>query len=158
MLVTSVYCAIFIVAVLAATAGYLQFKVYFQLKNRNKHRKQVQIERAEMQERTKKSIELLCRALLAEQVLITEAAIRISVLLSVLDINENEVQRYSAFMHLANAVAHIPILEDWRKLSRKQQQTYENERDEIEVQYRDFIIDAAQAYSNRIENLGAAHG
>ena len=158
MLVIFFYIAIIIVVVLAGIAVYYHFKLYAQLKKREEYQKQVQIERSEMQSRTKKSIELLCRALLADQVLITEAAIRISVLINVLELHENEMQRYGAFTHLANAVAHIPILEDWRQLSRKQQQDYENERENIENQYRDFIIDAAQAYLNRSEYLGANSG
>ena len=152
-----VYLAILIVVVLVVIAGYLHIKLHIQSKRQEKHRQHTQIERAQMQDRTKKSVEVLCRTLLAEQVLVTEASIRISVLLSALDLHENEVQRYSAFTHLAKAVAHIPIMEDWRKLSRTQKQAYEKERDDLENQYRDFIFDAAQAYLNRVEVRGAAN-
>ena len=140
-----IYLALLVIVVLAGIACFLHIKLYRQAQaKRRQHDQHVQV-----QNRAQKSIEILCRAVVADQVLLAEASIRIAVLLKALDLQENEMSRYSAFTNLANATAHIPILDDWRKLSRKQQQQFDSERENIEAKYHDFVMDAAQAYLAR---------
>ncbi|MFT6386683.1 MAG: nucleotidyltransferase/DNA polymerase involved in DNA repair [Cellvibrionaceae bacterium] len=90
------------------------------------------------------SIQILAKGILDEQLTLTEGAIRISVLLGNLKINDNHREEYSAFFQLAEATSHIPILDAWKKLPKKEKARLEKERVTIEEKYKDFIVDAAK--------------
>ena len=91
-----------------------------------------------------KSIQVLAQGLKEEQLTGTEAAIRISVLLEFLGVDEHVREDYSVFFQLAEATAHIPMLDKWKQLSTKDKLKYDAERQAIESKYKDFIQDAAQ--------------
>ncbi|MGB5326162.1 MAG: DUF2489 domain-containing protein [Pseudomonadales bacterium] len=94
---------------------------------------------------SRESIHVLARCLLQGQVSSTEAAIRITALARGLPGVENTAESYTAFIDLANATAHIPILEDWRKLDMTQRKVFEAERKEIEATHEIRIMQAARA-------------
>ena len=104
-------------------------------------KKQRKVSRLEHQE----SIAVLIRCLLQKQVSITEAAIRISSLAKMLDLNEDERKQYQAFDDLAFATSHIPILADWKRLSAKEQYKFTLERETIESKFEERIQHAVIA-------------
>ena len=91
-----------------------------------------------------RSVQVLAQGLVAEQLSLTEGAIRISVLLDNLKINDGERNDYSALFQLAEATSHIPILGAWNKLPKKEKKRFEKIRTGLEDQYKDFVVDAAR--------------
>jgi flagellar biogenesis protein FliO len=91
-----------------------------------------------------RSVQVLAQGLVAEQLSLTEGAIRISVLLDNLKIDEDERNDYSALFQLAEATSHIPILDAWNRLSKKEKNKFEKIRASLEAQYKDFVVDAAR--------------
>lgn len=90
------------------------------------------------------SVQVLAQGLVDDQLSLTEGAIRISVLLDNLKINEAARSDYSAIFQLAEATSHIPILDAWGRLSKKEKKQFEKMRSGIEDQYKDFVVDAAR--------------
>jgi hypothetical protein len=90
------------------------------------------------------SVQVLAQGLVDDQLSLTEGAIRISVLLDNLKINEAARNDYSAIFQLAEATSHIPILDAWNRLSKKEKKEFEKIRSALEDQYRDFVVDAAR--------------
>tara|TARA_B110000503_G_scaffold140080_1_gene230042 strand:- start:4118 stop:4630 length:513 start_codon:yes stop_codon:yes gene_type:complete len=88
-------------------------------------------------------IRVIASALIQGQVGLTEAAIRISKLSSLLHPLDNS-DSYQVFNQLAQATSHIPILENWRQLSRQEQINFDKQRAPIEDNFRDFILSSAQ--------------
>lgn len=93
----------------------------------------------------RQSIEVLARCLLQGQVSSTEAAIRITALARGLPEAEIDNVSYRAFEALANATAHIPILDAWRDLDGASKKAFESERAEIEKSHELQVMDAARA-------------
>lgn len=136
--------AVIIVLVLAVIAYRLQSKV-----RALEHKKQ--IEQQALQEQHAKhvqylinSIRILSQGILDKQVTMTEGAIRISVLMDNLDVNEAVRQEYNVFYQLVDATAHIPILDAWKNLTAKERFAFDKERLAAEEKFGDFILDAAK--------------
>jgi hypothetical protein len=138
--------AVSVVLVLLAIAIYYQWRLYRQRKQVEERKQRIERQRADQQEIAYRSIEILCRAIIDDQVSLTEGCIRVSVMLRSLALSEKQLDAYNVFFDLESATAHIPILENWRKLSRKQQYMFDNERVDIEEKYRDFVVDAARRF------------
>jgi hypothetical protein len=90
------------------------------------------------------SIDILLRCVLQDQVSLTEGAIRISGLAKVLGSAVVEQTFYQPFDALAMATSHIPILDDWAKLSSKEKRRLDEERAVIEGEHRDKVMHAAK--------------
>ncbi len=132
--------AVIIIVVLSGIAAYYVIALYRQEKKQKNIRFEMEKAKAESLRKNRKSIEILARGLLEEQVSHTEASIRISVLMDSLALVEEVKEKYQVFYQLAKATAHIPILEQWKRLDRKQKNAFDREREGIENTYRDFVI------------------
>ncbi|MGE3296126.1 MAG: DUF2489 domain-containing protein [Porticoccaceae bacterium] len=90
-------------------------------------------------------IRLLAGAMLEEQITLTEGCQRISYLLGQLepgdDFPEAEVR---VFFQVAEATAHLPILDAWQALDRDRKRACTLERRRIEADFRDFVMVAAR--------------
>lgn len=133
-----------VVLVLSGVALYYQ--VLLQKKNRQTRRNEegLKAELAERKAKNKKSIMILARAVLEEQVTLTEASIRINALLPTLGLDTERKDELSVFRQVAEATAHIPILDQWKALSRREKQSFEKEIEVIEANFRDFTVAAAE--------------
>lgn len=141
--------AVVIITVLAVIAARLQYRVY-KLKRDQKERQAIQTRDASAQrERVNRSIQIIAKAVGRDDITLTEASIRISVLLDSLGVEEPVREEFSAFYQLAEANSHIPILEEWRKLTPKQQFALDQQRLREEAHYQEFILDAAQRILGR---------
>ncbi|NNC54191.1 MAG: DUF2489 domain-containing protein [Pseudomonadales bacterium] len=94
---------------------------------------------------SRESIHVIARCLLQKQVSSTEAAIRITALAQGLPAPEQRASSYAAFAELAGATAHIPILDDWKALDKKQKHRFDAERAEIEQSHETRVMEAAKA-------------
>lgn len=133
-----------IIATLAIIAGYY----LYQLRKLRERQKQAEddaqryaLERAE---KNRKSIKIIAQGLIDEQLTLTEGSIRITVLMENLPIEQSVREEFSAFRLLAEATSHIPILEDWKKLKTKQKLEFDRQRQKLESDHREFVLDASR--------------
>lgn len=103
-----------------------------------------QLRQEEQKQQTEKGLRILATALLREELTLTEGSMRISYLLSQIDGQATEKQQYSAFFQLAEATAHIPILDQWQALPRKQQHAFTLERETHEENFKPFVLAATR--------------
>ena len=133
-----------IIAVLTVVAGYYLWLLHRQ----NQRIKQFEQEQQQLVEakrlQVNKSIQRLAEGACDSQLSLTEAAIRISVLLDSLSVAEEVRQEFTAFYLLAEKTAHIPILDEWKKLSTKEKLKFDEQRQALEKEFGDFVVDAAK--------------
>ena len=138
-----------------ALAGYA-FSLYLRLRRQKSERTHQQELLAEtlIERRVhhRNSIRVIASAIVAKQVSLTEGAIRIRMLSTQLELSDSEKTDYQVFVQLAEATAHIPILDEWRKLNSLEKHRFDIERDELEKNYRDFVENAARKL---VDDLGS---
>ena len=135
--------AVVVVVVLAGVAAYFLSQVRQLEKSRAQAQQLVEQAAQEQKARCVKSIRFLAQGLLEDRLSITEGAMRISVLLDSLEQAEHYRAEYTSFHALAEATAHIPILEDWKKLPIKQKLVFDDQRKKLEADHREFVVDAS---------------
>jgi hypothetical protein len=138
-----------IIVVLSVIAWRLQNKVRNIERQRQQQQEELEKSKREHQEYIQNSIHILAQGLVDDQLALTEGAIRISVMISNLENGEAHKEEFSAFFQLADATAHIPILDSWKQLPKKDKFRLDKERLQIEDKFRDFILDAAKRASAR---------
>ncbi len=147
--ITLLVIGLIIVSILAAIAGVLLYKVH--QKNQVQRALLAEKEQAIKEQRANIncSIQILAQASQSEDLTLTEACIRISVLLDSLGVDDGVREEFSAFYQLRSLTEHIPILDGWKKLSRKEQMQFDLQRMKHEASYRDFVLDAAVRIKGR---------
>ncbi|MFT5082933.1 MAG: hypothetical protein ACI9Y1_000969 [Lentisphaeria bacterium] len=134
-----------ILAVLLCIAIYYRWLIY---KHNNYDAERTAVFKQELDKRRGRSIEsivLLCRAVIDEQVSLTEASIRINALSQILLIDDNLSDSFSVFRQLSETTAHIPILERWKVLPKHEKQKYDQERAVIEEKFKEFVMVSARS-------------
>ncbi len=144
------YVGGFIILCLLSVAVYLHWKLYQvnkQIKLRQEEaERQYQLARQKLNQ----SMQIICRALLDEQVECAEASLRISALMDQLSVNGSVREEFIAFDKLAQAISHIPILDAWKQLPRQQRKEFESQIEQQEKILGDFVRDAAQRMIGRM--------
>ncbi len=130
---------------LAGYAGYLWWQVFRQQQQRREQAEKAERQRQEAESTARKNIKLMLEVLDQGQVSLTEGAIRVMAFVPALPEDERLSPRYQPFRQLAEAAAHIPILDAWRDLSRAQQDRFDGERAQLEAQHRDALLIATRA-------------
>jgi hypothetical protein len=138
-----------IVVILAIVAWRLQRQVNAVEAKKRQQAQEIDTLKKNHQHYLNNSIQMLAQGLIDSQLSFTEGAIRISVLMNNLPINDQHREEFSAFFQLADATSHIPILGAWKKLSKTDKLRFENEREAMEEKYKDFVIDAAKRIQGR---------
>lgn len=136
--------ALVVILALAAVAIYYLVALY---RLRQRQRQAATLREEQWQEqrlRLVKSIRVLAQGMLNDDLTLTEGSIRIRVLLEGLQVEQTTRDSYSAFYLLATATEHIPILEQWRKLSTKEKLRFDRQRQNLENDHREFVLDAAR--------------
>lgn len=141
--------AALIVFVLAVIAGYYLRKLHIAQKAQAQQLAELEQAAHDQRRRVNDSIQILARTLLDDGVGLTEASIRIRVLLDALQVGQSVRDEFVAFYSVADKTSHIPILQEWKKLPRKKQFQFEQEMARVEGEYRDFALDAAQRILGR---------
>jgi hypothetical protein len=136
--------AIIVVVGLAYYAFQLQTKVNTIEKQKTAQKQAFDKQAQEKRDSMNKSIQILARGLDDDQLSKTEAAIRIGALLEFLGVDDHVKEQYSAFFQLAEATAHIPMLDKWKALPTKEKLRYDSEREALEEKYGDFVVDAGK--------------
>jgi hypothetical protein len=133
-----------IVAVLAAYAAWLVLQLRRQAAQANQAQAQLEAELKKKNLEARQSIQIIARALLQKDLSDTEAAMRIAYLSQQVNASDSETEQFSVFVQLAEATAHIPILDDWQMLEKSEKRRLNRERAEIEAVYAEFIQAGAQ--------------
>jgi hypothetical protein len=134
---------------LAAYAAYLHFLLRQKERQQRDAQLQLQEKAKEKRDQVNASIQILAQSCGVDQLSFTEASIRIRGLLNSLSVEEAIREEFSAFYQLADATAHIPVLAEWKKLSRSEQNHLQREREKLEQQYREFVQSAAKRILGR---------
>ncbi len=133
-----------IIATLSGVAIHLHWKLHQQRRLRAAQDTKMAEVAREQRDRINGSIQIIAQATLADDVSLTEASIRISMLLDSLDVADTTREEFSAFYQLREVTAHIPILDAWKQLSRVEQARFDLQRMQHEATYGDFVRDAAK--------------
>ena len=139
-----VLMAVVIVLVLAGYALHLHRKLQRLDAEREKARLAFEQQLKDKADETRKSIIILAKGLVADELSVTEACLRISWLLTQINPEARESEAYSVFYQVAEATAHIPILEAWKALTREQRKAFDLERLKTEKAFGDFVLAAAK--------------
>ncbi|WP_444904581.1 DUF2489 domain-containing protein [Microbulbifer sp. CnH-101-E] len=138
-----------IIFALAIVAGYYLRKLSVAQKKQAEQLAELEQAAEDQRERVNDSIQIIARTLLDDGVGLTEASIRIRVLLDALQVEDSVREEFVAFYTIAEKTSHIPILKEWKALPRKEQFQYELEMAQVEADYKDFALDAAKRISGR---------
>ncbi|WP_226647713.1 DUF2489 domain-containing protein [Microbulbifer variabilis] len=141
--------AALIVFTLAVIAGYYLRKLSAAQKKQAEQLAELEQAAQEQRQRVNDSIQIIARSLLDDGVGLTEASIRIRVLLDALQVEDTVREEFVAFYTIAEKTSHIPILKEWKALPRKEQFQYELEMAQVEADYKDFALDAAKRILGR---------
>lgn len=104
----------------------------------------------EQRVRINRSIQIIAEGAIEGQLSLTEASIRIKVLLDSLALENSIPGQYQAFYELALATDHIPILEAWKALSTKEQREFDKQRLRLEQQHGDAVLDASKRIKGQV--------
>lgn len=100
------------------------------------------------QRELQQDIAFVARAVLAEQCEITEGVLRIHYLLSGLDPEAWHTPELEPLRRHYDATQHMPILDEYKKLDRKQQFQLDRQRWALESEHKDVIEKALQWLSH----------
>ncbi|GAA6152109.1 DUF2489 domain-containing protein [Pseudoteredinibacter isoporae] len=143
------FVAVLVVLALAAYALYLHWQLRKQEQRRKVQLKALQVEADKQRDRINKSIQVIAAAMGSDQMTLTEGAMRLSVLLQSLGLSEEALTPYSSLFKLAEATAHIPILDEWKKLPLKQRLAFDQQREALEADYQELVMDSARQLINK---------
>ena len=139
-----------VLVLLGGYAGVLLHRLWRQRRLRAQQRQALDLARVRRHDELQVSIALLARAMTQGQVSRTEAAIRISTLWGGLGLPDGERAHYRPFDALAQATAHIPVLDAWRRLPRADQDRFDAERKALELAHAAALDHAARALAARL--------
>lgn len=139
-----------LVVVLAGYAVFLSMQLRRQNHRQRELDHQLNEQRASSDSEARQSVQIIARALLQKDLSDTEAAMRIAFLSQKIIATQDELDAFKVFQQLAEATAHIPILEDWVLLERSEQRRLTAERKKIEADYREFIAVGAKSLSTSL--------
>ncbi|MFD1216562.1 DUF2489 domain-containing protein [Microbulbifer celer] len=144
-----VLIAALIIVALSAVATYYSLALHKAQKRQKRQLAELETAAEEQRERVNNSIQIIAKTLLDDGVGLTEASLRIRVLLDSLQVEPAVKEEFVAFYQIAEQTNHIPILGEWKKLSRKEQFAFEKDMARVESEYRDFALDAAKRILGR---------
>ncbi|MDO6745888.1 DUF2489 domain-containing protein [Gilvimarinus sp. 1_MG-2023] len=141
--------ALFIILILTITAGIYLWKLKkLRLQQHNEIERQHEATQAQ-RGRVNTSIQVIAKAVGSEDITLTEASIRISMLLDSLDVDPAVNAEFSAFYQLREATSHIPFLEAWQKLDKQEKRRLTKERVAAESRHQEAVLKAAKEIIGR---------
>ncbi|TLU65672.1 DUF2489 domain-containing protein [Thalassotalea litorea] len=118
-----------VIFLLAAYASYLLFQLRHQQQSQRSIALKQQQKRAEKDLKVVSSVLIICKAIQEKQCDLSEGCWRLSVLLESMEESlESPTQRFPAIFNLYNKISHMPILEERKKLSKKEKLALDLER------------------------------
>jgi len=150
MLIVLMVLAVLLVAVLSIWAWRLLQQVKRQEAEQKRQVQALEDDARAQRDRVNKSIQIIANTIVAgDKMSLTEAAMRLGVLLESLGIDDVSREQLAPLFKLAEATAHIPILEEWKKLPTKKKLAFDKQREALEQDYRDFVVQCCQNLRGR---------
>lgn len=143
------FAGLLAIAVLSVVAIRLLWQLRRQRRRQRQLLAELELAANSQRQRLNDSVQVIAQALLADQVGLAEASIRISVLLDALSVGDAIREEFAAFWQMAERVDHIPTHDDWIRLERSERRRYRSEIDALERQFDSFIRDAATRLQGR---------
>ena len=140
--------AIILLVVLISYAWHLQQRLKSLEEKQRSEAVEQENQRQQQVQDASRGIQILAGALVREEVTLTEGCMRIAYLLTQVHVEARQKQEYSVFFQLAEATAHIPVLEAWQELPKQQQRAFNKERANTEEAFQEFVLEAAQQLLN----------
>jgi len=153
------YLTIAAIIIIVALAGYA-FKLLNQLKRQTTLQKQKKLEQIEAHNKHDKkildSVVIIVRAMKEEQCDLSEGCWRLSVLLDSLKASQNLNLQFPAIFELHEAIKHMPILEERKRLEKKQRMKLDLERTKAEARLQPAVFENLPLLHNyALERLSA---
>lgn len=143
-----VVAAVAVIVVLAAYAGYLHWQLYLRRRNGGTIPASpvgvVEPGAGQQLASRTRSLYLLADAILDDKLSHTEGCLRICAIASGLEEQERFRMEYGVLFRVAEATAHIPILDAWKALSGEDKQRFDKERMAVETKYNEAVVEAAK--------------
>ena len=154
-----IYAVVSAVIIIAALAFYA-FKLLSQLKEQTARIERVEQERkialAKHDTKILKSVVIIAHAMKEEQCDIGEGCWRLSVLLDSLKLSEGLSEEFPAVFELYNEIKHMPILEERKKLAKKERMKLDLQRMKAETNLSaKIIIDVTALHQYAQERVSA---
>jgi hypothetical protein len=154
-----IYAVVSAVIIIAALAFYA-FKLLSQLKQQTARIELVEQERkialAKHDTKILKSVVIIAHAMKEEQCDIGEGCWRLSVLLDSLKLSEGLSEEFPAVFELYNEIKHMPILEERKKLAKKERMKLDLQRMKAETNLSaKIIIDVTALHQYAQERVSA---
>lgn len=150
MLIVLMVLAALLLVFLAIWAWRLLQQVKRQEREQQRQVQALEDDARAQRERVNKSIQIIANTVVTgDQMSLTEAAMRLAVLLESLAIDDASREELAPLFKLADATAHIPILEEWKKLPTKKKLAFDKQRQSLEQDYRDFVVQCCQNLRGR---------
>ena len=144
--------ALLIIIVLSAAAVFLHWQLHLRRKRDAQLFAEQEQKIAKQRSEAANSLRIIAKSYLSEQVELGEASIRISKVMDTLGMNEQERMPYNVFDQVHSKLAHIPILQEWKALSKKEKRDYLKTIESVQVDYQDFAKSAAKGLVDFDEN------
>lgn len=143
--------ALSVVLLLTVVAIYYHWRLFKLKKRQDRQRREIALKQEKQRQFANDSIQIICRTLLQKQVGPAEASLRICGLLDSLQIplEQRMEPDIVAFAKMADAIRHIPILDDWKALPRSQKLEYQKVIEKHEREMEDFICSSAEKLLGR---------
>lgn len=148
--------AVIIIAALAFYAAKLLTQLKQQTARVNQAEQDKKIALAKHDTKILNSVVIIVRAMKEEQCDVAEGCWRLSVLLDSLKLSESLSNEFPAVFALHEAIKHMPILDERKKLTKQERMKLDLERVKAEASLADNIkIDISQLHQYAQERLGA---
>lgn len=139
-----IFACITIVIILAVVASFLHWQLHLRKKRDAQLKAEQDAVIAKTQEDALKSLHIIAKSYVSGQVELGEAGIRISRLMDVLALNDAERAPFKVFDQVHERLAHIPILQEWKALSKQEKFRHNKTIASVETDFKDFAADAAK--------------
>ncbi len=114
-----------VIGALVLIALYLHWQLFKRSQRAKQAQKQMSEQVAQQNDSWRRSIRVIAQAYVAGQVETAEACLRLSKLMDLLEWEEGRREPFLVIDKMAQSLAHIPILTEWKALPRVERRKYE---------------------------------
>lgn len=112
-------------------------------------------QQTEVRRERERSLHVIARALLEDQVEMSEACLRLAHLIEALEWSAADRADYGAILAMAAAVDHIPTHDEWLTLSAAERRAFERQMATIEADHDEAVRAAARRLAARLSTTAA---
>ncbi|WP_053980864.1 DUF2489 domain-containing protein [Marinagarivorans algicola] len=138
------FVGLIIILLLAGMATFLHWQLHLRKKRDALLLAEQEAVMAKNREDALKSLHIIAKSYISGQVELGEAGIRVSRLMNVLGLTDAQRAPFTVFDQIHERLAHIPILQDWKALSKKEKFQHLKTINTVERDFKDFAVPAAK--------------